>query len=368
MVLYTDSIPWEDWMQQVSIAVSSRENSCCSAVQKLPVGEPIENLLTCWNKIPHYELQPLHYVLSELEKYDIANPFLHSMEDYDQRYDILKHYRSEGTAKIVFKVASDVIDLSLGDNQTVMDRMVDAFRLIENDSLAVGRKIVIAAAASPEGTLSFNTELAQKRVEAMCNYFCKNMHLSHDMFELINLREDWDGLRTAVVASDLLEKEEILSIINAYTIEQEIRKTKLKQLNNGKPYKWMLENLYPSLRNGGYLQIYYEVKRDQSLFWTDEWGRQVWVDPDSPRNRFVTAYNKSLALLNDHQYGETIDLLLPYQNDARSWNLLGVAYMMMNKDERAANFFMKAAESGDENARSNLDEVKCYAKVGAVTE
>ncbi|MDR0893178.1 MAG: DUF3868 domain-containing protein [Mediterranea sp.] len=364
-VTYTDSLPWEEWMQQVSLALSAKQDGCCTTVQKLTVGKPVDNLLTYWHKQAHYTLTPLEYELSELEKYDLNNPFLHAMEDYGKRHDVLRTNRQAATAKVIFKVASDVIDLSLANNQEMMSRMINAFRIIKQDSLAVARKVVIAAAASPEGTLKFNTALAQRRVEAVRKYFTDHVKdLKNDMFELINLREDWDGLREAVTQSTMEQKDDVLKVIDSYTIEQEIRKTKLKEIDGGQPYQWMLENLYPPLRNGGYLQIYYEVQRDASLYWTDAQGRMVWVDPNSPRNRFVTAYNKALTLLNDAKYGEALQALLPYSDDNRSWNLLGVAYMMTDDDKLATEFLMKAAENGDDNAKKNLDEIEWNAKVG----
>ncbi|MDR0962484.1 MAG: DUF3868 domain-containing protein [Mediterranea sp.] len=363
-ISYTDYVTWEDWMQYVSIAISETIEGCCTTVHKAPNEAVAEGLLTYFNKHPYYNIKPLPYELSELEKYDIDNPFLHSMEDFDKRYDVLKKNRGQGSAKIVFKVGSSVIDLGMADNQTMMSKMLGAFRVIENDSLAVLRKIVIAAYASPEGTLAYNTKLAAARASAVEEHFLQNVKgLDANMFELINGREDWDGLREAVEASEMEAKADVLKIIDSYSMEQEIRKTKLKQLDGGKPYKYMLENLYPPLRNGGYLQIYYEVQRKASLSWTDEQGRQVWVDPDSPRNRFVSAYNKSIGLLVDGSYKEALDVLLPYKDDSRSWNYIGVAYMMIDENTTAASYFQKAADNGDTDALRNLEELKWDNKV-----
>jgi hypothetical protein len=262
-------------------------------------------------------------------------------------------------------VASSDIDMTMGDNRKMLETMTGAFRVIERDSNAVLRKIVIAAYASPEGTLAFNTKLAAARAMSVEKYFLSVMdNPDPNLFELINGREDWDGLRNAVVKSNMDDKDAVLKIIDSYTITQEIRKTKLKQLDGGAPYKYMLENLYPPLRNGGYLQIFYEVQRKAVISWTDDKGRQLWIDPDQPRNRFVTAYNKSVGYLVDGKYQETLDTLLPFKDDPRAWNYLGVAYMMKGDDAAATSFFEKAKAKGDKDAIQNLQELAWKNKVG----
>lgn len=95
--------------------------------------------------------------------------------------------------------------------------------------------------------MAFNTALAQKRAESFKNYLQHNLDMPQDdkLFELYNGREDWDGLRRLVAASDMEYRQEALDIIDSYTIEQEERKTKLKQLAGGKPYAYMAGEFLP---------------------------------------------------------------------------------------------------------------------------
>ena len=99
-------------------------------------------------------------------------------------------------------------------------------------------------------------------------------------------------------------RQEVLDIIDSYTIEQEERKTKLKQLAEGKPYAYMLDSFYPSLRNAGYLQVYYDIDRTASIATavTDENGRTTWIDPDSPENIGVTLINKAMKHMTAGDY------------------------------------------------------------------
>lgn len=364
---YAASLPYEAWMQYVSLAMSETLEGCCHTVTQLPTGGGdaiAEGLLLTFDPTPHFQAKPLQYQLSELEKYDISNPFLHPMEDYSKRYDVLVKNRDKASGKIIFKQGKSEIDMNYADNRKMMAAMEQAFRIIEQDSNAVLKKIVIAAFSSPEGSLALNTRLAAARGESVRKYFASIMkNPEAGTFEVINGREDWSGLRSAVEKSNMEDKEEVLKIIDGYTINQEIRKTLLQRLNGGKPYKWMLANLYPPLRNGGYLQIFYEVQRKAHLSWTDENRHQIWIDPESPRNKFVTAYNKAANDLVDGNYEAVIKELLPYGKDSRTWNYLGVAYMMKNELDVATLYFEKAKANDDPDAIRNLEEIKWIRKV-----
>ncbi len=92
--------------------------------------------------------------------------------------------------------------------------------------------------------------------------------------------------------------------------------------------KYMLENFYPSLRSAGYVQVYYEIDRKATVATavTDAYGRTTWVDPDSPKNRCVTAVNKSLGFLVDNNYEEAMKLLMEFKDDSQflefPWGML----------------------------------------------
>lgn len=362
---YTATVPFQDWMQYVGLAVDQVTTGCCDQPQSSR--EVLdEGILTYYRITPGFDSTPVQYELTELEKYDIENPFLHPMEDYNKRYDILLKDRDKGTVAVIFKVASSTIDMDMHGNRTTLDAITEAFKLIENDPNAILKHIMVAGYASPEGSLALNTRLAGKRAEAVKRLLQNRMKdPANHLFEVYNGREDWDGLRDKVEKSDMAEKREILDIIDAYTMEQEERKTKLKQLNDGAPYRYMLEEFYPSLRTGGYVQVYYEIDRKASVATavTDEYGRTTWVNSDSPRNRSVTAINKALELMTEHKFAEALDKMTPHKDDSRAWNNIGVCYMMMGNYDEADDYFLRAADKGSTDARKNLEQTGWVRKV-----
>ena len=220
--------------------------------------------------------------------------------------------------------------------------MGKAFQLIHEDPNASLKRIMIAGYASPEGTLAGNTALAQRRAESFRDYLLKNpRHAARrSLFELYNGREDWDGLRKMVAESDMEYRQEVLDIIDAYAIEQEERKTKLKQLADGKPYAYMLKNFIlpcgmpdicrSTTTSTGRLPVATAV--------TDEHGRTTWIDPDSPENIGVMRINRAMRHMVEGDYEAALKELEGQQENPAAFNYIGVCYMMKGDYDTAENF------------------------------
>ena len=362
---YTASVPFEEWMQLVSVSIYPFIEGCTSIWEDTPITVSEDRLLY-YNLMPYFDDAPLEYTLTELEKYDLENPFLHPMEDYSKRYDILLKDRDKGSSKVIFKVGSSVIDTAMEDNANVLQAILKAFELIEKDPNAILKHIFIAGYASPEGSLSLNTKLAQNRAESVKRYIQSRMTVRNEsLFELYNGREDWQGLREKVENSTMAEKHDVLRIIDSYTMEQESRKRELQGLDGGAPYRFMLDNFYPPLRSAGYVQVYYEIDRRATVATavTDQYGRTTWVDPDSPQNRGVTAINKAVELMMQFRFAEALELMLEFESDPCSWNNIGACYMMLRDFEKAEEYLSKAENAGDENAPLNLEQIDWARKI-----
>lgn len=362
---YTVTVPYEEWMQRVSVSVGKIKEGCCQ-VEEITSESLAENKLLYYDLVPHFSTTLLDYELTELEKYDLDNPFLHPTEDHAKRYEILVKDRDKGTSMFIFKVSSHVIDMALEKNREVIKAVSKSFELINNDPNAKLKHIMIAGYASPEGALSFNTKLAENRALAVKKLFQSIISdLDDGVFEIYNGREDWGGLREKVENSTMPEKRAVLEIIDSYSMEQEIRKTKLKQLDGGAPYRYMLENFYPDLRCAGYVQVYYEIDRRATVATavTNKEGRTTWVDPDSPQNRAVTAINKAVELMSDNRFAEALTLLETCMEEPKAFNALGVCYMMTGKYDQAETSLRKAIAAGDQYAPRNLEELQTIREV-----
>ncbi|MCD7968867.1 MAG: hypothetical protein LUF87_00735 [Alistipes sp.] len=121
------------------------------------------------------------------------------------------------------------------------------------------KRISIAGFASPEGSKSANEALALGRATEVKKYIMRETYLRDELFMIFNGGEDWEGLRQLVSQSDLAERDIIVDIIdNNFGWDNTRRKSNLMRLNNGRPYRYLLENVYPKLRRAAYITIYYD--------------------------------------------------------------------------------------------------------------
>ena len=108
------------------------------------------------------------------------------------------------------------------------------------------------------------------------------------------------------------------------------------KLAGGKPYRYMLREFYPELRNACYISVYYDVLGDKG----------------------ADAVNEANALIREGKYDEALAVLLEWKEDARAYNSIGVCYMMLEEDEEAARWFEKAIEAGNAEAARNLEQIR----------
>ena len=86
--------------------------------------------------------------------------------------------------------------------------------------------------------------------------------------------EDWAGLERRVEATDLADKADILAIIRAdEPADWDAREARLKTLNGGESYRYLLKEIYPALRHSDYEVAYtirpLSVAEAKELIYTD---------------------------------------------------------------------------------------------------
>lgn len=340
IVSYTITIPYEEWMGEVSLRIESLSESCCATVS-------LPNHYIARNQLIHYDLQAVYSSVkievepTELEKYDREAPFLYSMTDYDKRYETIQTQREKGALKIYFKQGSSLIDSHFSNNAQILEQVNNVISLIQSTPAAKLRKIVILGLTSPEGTLSHNTKLAIKRAESLKNYLASRVTDVDKTVTIIPADEDWDGLVNLVKASDMQYREEVLEIIEQYPVKQG-REKHLMDLREGRPYRYMLEHFFPQLRNAGYIQIYYDFEPDTT----------------------IVKLNSAIELINDKQYAESLAILGTLKTHMRVDNLMGVALMMMGRYAEAELHLSRAAEGGNKEAAQNLEQIKKKQRIG----
>lgn len=124
--------------------------------------------------------------------------------------------------------------------------------------------ITIHSWASPEGRYVYNKHLSHERAKA-----AKRLLLSHspDSLKLnaykikINpTAENWEGLIKLVTENyTRADREKVLSILHDPNIRDDVRKWKLKCLDNGRSWRYMIDNYMPELRAASWVCVWGEV-------------------------------------------------------------------------------------------------------------
>ena len=126
-----------------------------------------------------------------------------------------------------------------------LDKTIDSIKNIQNRLTYIW----IAGSASPEGSLKWNQRLGQYRAEALANYISMETGLKGNMLRVNNLGEDWSSLNEILKhAIDFPNRESLLEILSKEQ-DNEIRKRKIQNLDGGKTWRQLIDNIFPPLRN-----------------------------------------------------------------------------------------------------------------------
>lgn len=167
------------------------------------------------------------------------------------------------SVQIGFRQSHFNIDMNFEANGIKLDSI---FRKIASDSSIFSnrpiRSVKVTGAASPEGSVRFNNYLSQKRAEAIFNSFRTRNLLPDSAASFTFLGRDWQGLRREVLADlNTPSRSEVLALLdeiisNPQKIAHPL--SALKSLDNGIPYVYLYNNIFPTLRRSQIILTYNE--------------------------------------------------------------------------------------------------------------
>lgn len=218
---------------------------------------------------------------------------------------------------------------------------VKVLREIKNDQKGFQLdNIEISAYASPEGSLKFNTQLAEKRQKSSAKFLegeLKNMELDAD----INTKytaEDWEGFQELLMASNLQDKEVILRVLSMYEDPEE-REVQIRNLSAG--FEELTTEILPELRRARLTVNYNLIGRSD-----DE------IQAQYKSNAKALSVEELLyaATLTD-ETAEKKDIYTTttnvYPEDYRAYNNLGAISIAEGNLEVAKNYLKQAASKKD---------------------
>lgn len=167
-----------------------------------------------------------------LSPYDIVVP--------DQSSDSLLIIASQVLIPVVFEVnkyqlkPTSQLNATLDSIQKYRDNIV---------------YIWIGGSASPDGPQAWNNRLSQLRAESLSDFVADSAGLERSMLRVCNLGEDWRSLEEVLKdKSELPNRERILELLSAET-DHEVRKQKIREIDGGKTWRRLIDELFPPFRN-----------------------------------------------------------------------------------------------------------------------
>lgn len=248
---------------------------------------------------------------------------------------------------INFEIGSTKLDPYKFDNYKKLHNLITVLR--SSKDILEG-KIDITGNASPEGLQENNLRLAEGRALAVRNYILDNIsYLRPKDFSVVNGGENWEGLRNLVEESSMPGRWQVLDIIDRPRtlydfMDNASRKKYLMNLNGGETWRYMLLNFFPQLRNAASVTVYKKYEGGET--------RDVSITFPEQNTRII---DQAIDRIARKKIDEAMDMLTQIENDPRSWNPLGICYLLSNNMDKAREYLGKSAVAGYASARSNLD-------------
>ena len=253
-------------------------------------------------------------------------------------------------------------------NQTDKSDYIDLNKQLKEANAAPDKEIAgitIHSYASPDGSLEFNTELAEHREQNTVNYMEKQLKKDKitEFGELTSsfTPEDWEGFQSLVEKSNIQDKELILSVLKMYKDPEE-RERELRHLAS--VFDELADQILPALR-------YSKVVATINVIGKSDAEMNQLFDTD-PKALNADELLYLATLTNDKTrrlaiYQKACEL---YPKDYRTFNNLGMTAYELGNYEAAKQAFSQAASLAPNNkeVEMNLGLVNLlegnYAKAG----
>lgn len=292
--------------------------------------------------------EPLTFYISSI------SAFVDNTEKYLTKV-IERRATANTECRIDFEAGKSEIKMDYADNAYEINMISKTIAsLLENKDFDLD-SIIVRATASPEGTFTLNSSLAQKRSEAVSAYFSKYIEAYKDSLRQeagfsmsfngeeqkivaaekpVDIRftprcipENWDDL-DALVDKDVVmnpdQKSDYFSVRSESN--PDVREARMK---NQAYYRYMKETLYPKLRT---------VKFNCYLH------RKGMIKDTVHTTVLDSTYMRGVQELRDMNYAEALALLSPYDDFNTA-----VAYVGMDRNVNAMRILSKLEKTAQVN-------------------
>lgn len=201
--------------------------------------------------------------ISTGDKLARSYPYIAPYAEYGNPAEFTAEERGQAIT-VYFAQGSHTLSEHYGDNRQALTDLMASIRILEKSADSEVAAVVVAGFSSPEGDSRNNEGLAARRAEALKSYILARSGIHSAQIGVHAGGIDWQGLRMLVEASDMPSRGAILDIIDNTPVwdarRQVGRHGELMRLDGGDPYRYMLREFFPKLRNAAYIKVYYRNK------------------------------------------------------------------------------------------------------------
>lgn len=318
---YRDAIPYEAWMNDASMRVSIDTCGCGSLVGTAP-GTPRD-------LNPHYERT---FTPAYCEAVVGEDPVL----------------SLHGRAYIDFVVNKTDIRPDYHNNAAELHKILQTIDTVRRNDKVTITALSIHGYASPEGPWDNNVRLATGRAKTLKDYVAAQYDFPANLWSVESTPEDWAGLDSFLVSSNLPHKDEILDIARS-SLEPDTRDHKIRD-TYPEEYAVILATCYPYLRHSDY-EVQYRVRP-----MTDQEAAQL-LDTQPELLSLGKMYRiANLYPVGSDEYNHVLDIAARvYPSDPVANINASYAAMRRLDLDRAENLLSRAGDSPEAtNARGVL--------------
>jgi len=258
-VFYEAEVPLQEWMQGADITVETVNTGCCHtqtytfylARNVIPAPEPEPE----WNPGPMVTKLPDLTVADSLGN---VFPFVLPRSEFDPENPI-RFYDDErdNAITIYYHINRYDIDPAYTNNRHTLNNLIATIEIIREDLTTEVTRVVVAGFASPEGPFKFNDRLAWERAVSVKQYIMNASGLADELISIYNGSADWQGVRLLVSKDHTMPgRKEVLHILEHVPVSE--RMSAIRQLQNGAVYDYMATQMFPRLRNGSFIRVFYD--------------------------------------------------------------------------------------------------------------
>lgn len=130
-----------------------------------------------------------------------------------------KVMQGKGVAKLQFAINKHDINLTMGNNRAELERMVETIAPVLSDSLATLNSLTISGMASADGSLPFNTALAERRAQSARKWLIAQLKADSRVSKIMRTGsrpEGWGPVLQAMVADGNADSAAVKNILEKY--------------------------------------------------------------------------------------------------------------------------------------------------------